>query len=65
MKYRKKLIEVMAFRLSVDEPPDWSYRFYINPSNFEQGSWIVYEPDNDFLYSVPHEIFIATYEAVE
>jgi hypothetical protein len=73
MKYRKKQIEIEAFRLSHDLPPSW---FVYKPDQegciietlegdmlARWGYWII--NDNGYLFPVPHDIFIATYEAVE
>lgn len=77
MKYRKKPIEVMAFRIGYDVPPDWmTDRLcipipigYIIPT-FEgnqeavNGDWIVMGERGE-IHLIRHDMFIATYEAVE
>jgi len=73
MKYRKKPIEVMAFRIGHDKFPEWINTYDINgnlvPANIfhlydRKGDWITKDEHGEYDI-IKHDIFIATYEAVE
>lgn len=77
MKYRKKPIEVEAFRFGYDCLPQWCNRKFNSAVNcnvieltasesrhiIEHGEWVV-KIDNK-IKIINHDDFIATYEAVE
>lgn len=77
MKYRKKPIEVFAFRFGIDPKPDWCAISYSQQSDttlvwipesserclVKHGYWVVKEGNSIDTYR--NDIFNATYEAVE
>jgi len=80
MKYRKKPIEIEAFRFGHEEWPQWFYdEGYAIMSDLDykitirtlegnmiakKGDWIIRGIVGE-IYPCKHDIFIATYEAVE
>jgi hypothetical protein len=69
MKYRKKPVEVKAFRWMVDITPDWfkeavNRAYGMDVFSIVKGHWIIKETDKK-LYTLPYDQFQKEFEFID